>query len=167
MLFRDKQTTRKGAIGEQIARRHLESKGLVVYEPVTNGAHPFDKLCASRDKRSLVIAEVKTKPARVYYPDTGIDLRHYHDYMRIQARYGIDVHLYFVDEDKREMYGNKLTNLIARRQVEHNGKVLDYPMQQGGIIYFPLAAMEQVSLLTDDEAAGIAALSTRSEAYTH
>lgn len=167
MNFSDKKTTRKGAIGEQIARRHLESKGLVVYEPVTGGAHPFDKLCASRNKKSLVIAEVKTKPARTHYPDTGIDLRHYHDYMHIQSRYGIDVHLYFVDEDAKRMYGNKLTSLIATRAILHRGKEIIYPLTQGGIIYFPLDAMASVANLSEIEAEEIAALSTRNEAYTH
>lgn len=165
MKFCDKKTTQKGAIGERIARQHLESKGLVVYEPVTDCAHPFDKLCATRNKRSLMIAEIKTKPSRRFYPDTGIDRRHYDDYMRIQAKYGIDVHLYFVDEDAKKIYGNKLTALIAPRQIFHNGKEIIYPLESKNIIYFPLEAMLHIADITESEAGDIAALSTRNLAY--
>ncbi len=167
MGFHDKLTTRKGALGEQIARRHLESRGLIVYAPLTDGAHLFDFLCANKQKQSIVAAEVKTKPRRLYFPDTGVDIRHYRDYMAVQSKYGVDVFLYFVDEHERRIYGNKLTVLIASREVEHNGRRLCYPLQSGGIIYFPLCAMVDVAVLSEEDATEISALSTRSGGYEY
>ena len=167
MGFHDRLTTRKGALGEQIARRHLESRGLIVYAPLTDGAHLFDFLCANKQKQSIVAAEVKTKPRRLYFPDTGVDLRHYRDYMAVQSKYGVDVFLYFVDEHERRIYGNKLTALIAAREVEHNGKTLTYPMESRGIIYFPLCAMIEVASLSTEDAEAISALSTRSGEYAY
>lgn len=168
MKFSDKPETRKGALGEAIVHRHLESRGLIVYQPQTDGAHPFDNLCASRDKKTIVIAEVKTKPRRLYYPDTGIDIRHYNDYMHIQTKYGIPVFLYFVDaESEKRIYGNKLIVLIASRQVEHNGKLLTYPIKSKGIIYFPLDAMLHVADLDAGDTQEIAALTTRNEHYKY
>lgn len=167
MGFHDKLTTRKGALGEQIARRHLESRGLIVYAPLTDGAHLFDFLCANKQKQSIVAAEVKTKPRRLHFPDTGIDVRHFNDYMAIQTKYGIDVFLYFVDEHERRIYGNKLQTLIASREVDHNGKTIVYPLRINGIIYFPLCAMVDVAQITEQDADAISALSTRSAAYTY
>ena len=69
----------KGKIGEDIVRRYLEEKGYVVYKPVTEGAHAFDIL-AVKDKKTVIIADVKTKARRNYFPDTGINYKHYVEY---------------------------------------------------------------------------------------
>ena len=152
-------------IAEAIVRRHLEAKGLIVYEPVTGKAHPFDKLCAARDKRTLVIAEVKAKPSRRFFPDTGINLHHWEEYREIRKKHRIEVLIYFVDEDAAAIYGNKLSILEEPRVVEDNHRTLRYPLVQNGIIYFPLAAMQVVAHLNDAEVDALAALSTRDGKY--
>lgn len=165
--FADRTQTKKGAIGEGLVRQHLERKGLVVYSPITDAAHPFDFLCASGDKRTIVIAETKTKARRTFYPDTGIDARHLNDYMNVQSRYGIDVFLYFVDESMKAIYGNALKILVAPRAITHKNKVLTYPLTAGGIVYFPLEAMKTIANISEAEALSIVALNTRNEAYPY
>lgn len=165
--FADRAQTRKGAIGEGLVRQHLERKGLVVYTPLTDAAHPFDFLCASGDKRTIVIAETKTKARRTYYPDTGIDARHLNDYMIVQERYGIDVFLYFVDESIKAIYGNALKTLLEPREITHRNKPIKYPLAVGGIVYFPLNAMKTIAHISDAEALSIIALNTRNEAYPY
>lgn len=161
----DKLTVRKGALGESLVRKFLEEAGYIVYEPKTEGAHAFDKLCVSRDKKVLFIVEVKTKPHRLKYPDTGIDIRHYQEYLHIQEKYGVDVLIFFVDEFKKQIYANKLKELDRERTVWHDGRRLDYPLEQGGIRYYPLEAMKKVCDLNAGQAAQIEGLSSRSYNY--
>lgn len=167
MKWSDRTQTQKGVAGERIAQRHLEARGFIVYQPVTDGAHLFDFLCANKKSQRLVAAEVKTKPRRQFYPDTGINVKHLQDYMAVQAHHAIEVFIYFVDEIERRIYGNKLAALIAAKQVEHNGKTLTYPLRQGDIIYFPLCSMIDVASLDEHEQEAISNLSTRNPAYTY
>lgn len=161
----DRPQVKKGTLAEALVRRHLEQRGLVVYEPVTDGAHPFDKLCSTSDKRSLVIAEVKAKPCRRFFPDTGINVRNWEDYKAIRAKHRLQVFIYFTDEDIGAIYGNTLSELEQPREIDHNGKTLTYPLIHAGIVYFPLAAMRLVDRLSDKESAALSMLSTRRDNY--
>ncbi len=76
----ERTSAQKGALGEQIVDRYLVEQGYIPYGSLIDGAHPFDRLCASRDKREVFIADVKSKACRLFYPDTGIGLRHYQEY---------------------------------------------------------------------------------------
>ena len=42
--WQNKITVKKGDFAEEIIRGFLEEKGFVIYEPITNGAHCFDKI---------------------------------------------------------------------------------------------------------------------------
>ncbi|KKK51699.1 hypothetical protein LCGC14_3112330, partial [marine sediment metagenome] len=134
MNWQDKKTVKLGNAGERIVHKYLENKGFVVYEPVTDKAHPCDRFVASPDKEKVFLVEIKTKPARVHYPDTGFDKRHYDEYMAMSKRYRMRVFMAFVDSDKGKIYGNWLGDLNIARVV----KGRRYPLVQWGIIYFLL-----------------------------
>lgn len=169
-MWSDRVSVRKGTFGEAIVDRYLKSKGLVPYRPDADRPHPFDRLCASADKRSIFVVEVKAKGSRIKYPDTGIDERHFHDYVNIAVRYGLNVYIYFVDDRRREIYGGQLfdtgqggTFLLQDRSVLHQGRQLLYPRTEttraGHMIkYFPLEAMEVIHRLTDEEVAALRAM---------
>lgn len=140
-------TVKKGDIGEQLVIDYLSKKNFVVYKPITQGAHPFDNLCASRDKKKIFIAEVKTKEARKYYPDTGINIRNYSEYKFIQNKYNLKVYLFFVDATNMKIYGN----IIDMLETEYTIKGKTYPLIQNGIIYFPLIKMKEITELTKDQ----------------
>lgn len=160
MQWEDRLTVRKGNLGEQLVEKYLTSKNFVIYRP-TSGPHPFDRLVASADKKRIFIAEIKTKPSRNKYPDTGFDLRCNQDYLRICISHHMDVFVYFVDERCGWIYGNSLIeNLYTPRIVHHNGMVLKYPIAAGGIIYFPLEAMEKIAQLPALECKRLADLSS-------
>lgn len=156
---------KKGAIAERIVREHLESKGFVVYEPVTDKAHPFDKLCSTSDKRTLMVAEIKAKPARRFFPDTGINVTLWREYQAVATRHSLEVFLYFVDEDMAAIYGNTLSALEEKRVVEDGKRTLAYPLVDHDIVYFPLAAMKLVAHLTDEQTKALSGLSTRDDRY--
>lgn len=163
--WNDKETVKKGNVGEEIVNRWLIEHGYIPYMPMQLGAHPFDRLCASRDKRTIFVAEVKSKPRRVYYPDTGIDERHLKDYQFITDKYKLDVFIFFVDEDLKQIYGGKLATLCQPREVEHAGRILNYPLNYKGIVYFPLVAMTKIADLDDKQAEQLQELSTRKAEY--
>jgi len=165
MKFEDQITTKKGNLGEEELDKYLEANGFVVYHPKTGKAHPFDRLCASADKKKIFIAECKTKPARLYYPDTGINLSHYDDYLNVRNHYNIDIWIFFVDEYKKMIYGNPLEKLETPRRIFHNGKELEYPLVDRGIIYFPLFAMEVVARLDEKTSLKLQQLSSRNYSY--
>ena len=166
MIWSDKSTVKKGDIGESIVDEYLRKKGFIPYAPAFDGAHPFDRLCASPDKKRIFIAETKSKPARVCYPDTGIDERHYKDYMHIYAKYFIKVYMFFVDEVAKKIYGGWLDKLDLPRQVEHKGKILLYPIVTNNIRYFPLEAMSDIAVISEDHSNNLKQHSNINPAYT-
>jgi hypothetical protein len=165
MNWQDKRSVQKGDVGERIVDAFLIGRGVVPYAPIASKAHPFDRLCATEDKSRIFIAEVKTKAARKYYPHTGINERHFSEYMGVFRRYGIDVWLFFVDEHACSVYGNKLSELIKPCEILHRGKPLKYPLQERGIVFFPLEKMRHVCEIDTDAAKNLVALSERSYGY--
>lgn len=140
----------KGRIGERIIDEWLIRKGFVPYRPVDGVPHPFDRLVASQDKRKILIVEVKSKPRREKYPDTGIPARHYRDYQHIALTYGIRIFIAFVDEIEQKIYGNFFEELDRR-----DGR---YPWIFPDIVYFPLTHMRPVADLTTEQCAELKAL---------
>lgn len=165
MHFEETQRYKKGEIGEQIVDSFLLSRGIIPYKPNAGKAHPFDRLCATKDKKKLYIVECKTKARRTYYPDTGIDIRHYNDYSHIRNIYGIDVWLFFVDEYLKQVYGNLLSELEQPATIIHKEKTINYPLTNNGIIYFPLRKMKKVCDINENTIDALASLSSRSYEY--
>jgi len=170
MDWNNKPQVKKGNAGEAILDEYLIERGIVPYAPVANRAHPFDRLCAKSDKSKIFIVEVKTKAARTWYPDTGINISHLNDYLNIQNSHTINVFVAFVDELKGEIYGNYLNILMEPKTVEHisrNGllKTIKYPLRNPPIIYFPLISMRPLATISEDNCAILMELSTRTYEY--
>jgi hypothetical protein len=138
-------SVKKGNIGEKIVKEYLEKLGYIIYQPVTSGAHSFDNL-AIKNKNTLVVVEVKTKPRRKYYNDTGIELRHYNGYLEISKKHNLKVFIFFVDEYLKIIYGNDLSNLT--KPVKDKKQ---YPLIEKGIIYFHLSNVYKISELTNSQ----------------
>jgi len=150
--FRKKSTTIKGTYGEDICFEYLRRKGHTIYRPdCDERAHPFDTLVVHGQELTITIADVKTKPRREAYPDTGINERHFCKYTTASVRNKLRVFLFFVDESSAKIYGNFLDVLNERHEVIHNGKKLVYPMHYGGIIYFPLERMITICRIKPEE----------------
>jgi hypothetical protein len=166
MLWEDLPQVKMGNIGEGIVKQYLREKGRVPYKPDEGtGAHPFDFLCATQDKKHIFIVEVKTKPSRMYYPDTGFNVKSWQTYRDVSEKHNLDVHCFFVDTSRKEVYGNKLSVLQENRTIVHNGKSVQYPFVQKGIVYFPLEAMVTVCKLTESQCEQIEQYSTRNYDY--
>lgn len=154
----------KGSIGEEIIQRYLEENGYVVYRPITQGAHAFDIL-AVKNKKKIIVADSKAKARRNYYPDTGIDYKHYKDYKRISVTHNLNVFLFFVDEMLKIIYGNWLHVLESECKIKYKDKVIDYPLLQKEIIYFSLSKMKKICDLKTEDAEALKSKSQRSYLY--
>ncbi len=141
MRFKDSKQFLKGKMGEELVDKYLMGRNIIPYHPVFEGAHPFDRICASTDKKKVLIVEVKTKAMRKYYPDTGFNIRSYNEYKYVSKKYNIPIFIFFVDEKLQEVYGNYLHELDKRYIIEYEGKKLVYPKKENNIIYFSMKLM--------------------------
>ena len=143
--WEEKESVKKGNIGEELCRKYLEKKGYVIYQPTTEKAHSFDNLVI-KDKTKISIVEIKTKPRRLYYEDTGINFTHYKLYKEISKKHNLNLIILFVDEIEKKIYGNTLENL--EKEVVDKNK---YPLIHNNIIYFHLSNMKKVCTLTKQQ----------------
>jgi hypothetical protein len=165
MKWEERTEVQKGNLGEAIIDNYLRNKNLIPYVAVFDGAHPFDRLVASANKKSIYIAEIKTKARRTYYPDTGINYRNYCQYKHIAKKYGIKIFVFFVDEWAKGIYGNILENLEEPKEVIYKTKKLNYPLRQGEIIYFPLCNTKNISSFNEADAEKLKGLAKRNYDY--
>ncbi len=165
MEFKDTKQFLKGDLGENLVDNYLRTKNIIPYHPVFNGAHPFDRICASTDKETILIAEVKTKPKRKFYPDTGFDINDYTVYKNIERKYNIPIFIFFVDEAEKKIYGGYLSELEKETTITHNGKSLTYPLKNKNIIYFLREPMKFICSITAKESIELKRLSTRNYKY--
>lgn len=155
---------KKGDIGEAIVKAHLESKGWVVYKPVTDGAHCFDILCIKQKKTAIAI-DVKAKSRLNKYPATGINQNHFEEYKAFSDKHNMPFWLIFVDEGQKTIYGNCIEVLEKQRKV--GGNTYPFIMPTGGrpVRLWPLEAMIHISNLAESDAANLLALNQRKHAY--
>lgn len=141
MKFSEQHETRLGDIGELSINKFLTDNKFIIYKPINDAAHLIDGF-AIRNMNEIIGFEVKTKPKRIYYNDTGIDIKHYNRYKLVLDKYGIEVFLFFVDGLYKKVYGNYLSVLDK----EENG----YPLNQKGIRYFDLDKMIIIDTIPDE-----------------
>lgn len=159
--WNDKIQVKKGNYGEKLVKNYLESKGWVVYNPETDGPHGFDKLYV-KDKKHLVIVEVKTKTRLNKWNATGFDIKDYEGYLFIQNKYGLEVFIFFVDEHLKSIYGNKLS-VLKEKYIAKDGV---YPMKLKNIIVFSLETMKTSSKISDEDSLYLKEHSSRNYDYT-
>lgn len=137
--FAQLPTTRRGTVGEDIAKAFFVRRGCTPFGPVVDGSHPID-LTLLTPKGDVVLVDVKTYPRRYVRPETGIDLPDWHTYQHLAERNpGVTVYLLFVDPFERAMYGGAITSLV------------DHAREEGSKVYFPLKALRVVSWLEPHE----------------
>jgi len=164
--WHSKTTVKKGDHGEYLVRQWLESKGYIVYQPISPKAHCFDMLVI-KDRKEFRIVECKTKPGRNYYPDTGFDLNNYYEYKAIEKTTNVPVFIIFIDEAKGEIYGNLLSILEQKKTIEVNGRIIFYPLvnEKKGLMFFPLQNMKTLLKLGRRDIEIIREQSTRNYPY--
>lgn len=165
--FNDRITTKKGNLGEELIDSFLLKKNCVFYRPAVNGSHLFDRFCykIENGKQLTFIVEIKTKPRRSAYPDTGIEIKHYDKYKNFSKQHNFQVWLFFVDEALKSVYGNELKILEQKIEVKDGNYNLSYPLISGKQIYFPMVKMKHYFKLTDEQCREIKNKSSRNKKY--
>jgi len=156
---------KKGCLGESLVEKYLAKRKQTIYKPITDQAHPVDRVCASPDKNQMYIVEVKTKARRKYYPDTGFDFSKYREYLNLQLKHSLEVYVFFVDEESGTIYGGLLDDISRMTTITHKGNRLEYPLISKGIIYFPVENMTEVEKINPDVRGKLEALTTKNTAY--
>ena len=123
-----------------------QSKRHMPYIPV-EGAEPGDIFCPYIG----AFIELKVKPKRLMYPDTGINTSVYKTYKEHWEEKAIDTLLLFADPELNKVYGNYITKLWVPYNSKDNG---EYPLEEEShindkenikhpsITYFHLDSME-------------------------
>jgi hypothetical protein len=123
-----KPEVKKGVIGENIVINILESKGYVIYKPITKSAHKIDFFIHKADAiKQISAAEVKTKRRLIIAPSTGIDNRVYKHYKELFEKHCIDTYLYFVDDFEECIYAQWLAKLDSIS--------LGYQLEDGQVVW--------------------------------
>lgn len=163
--FNELRTTQKGNIGEEIIDKKLFIKGYQLYKPSFDGSHSFDRLIYSKKNKKFYLCDIKTKPSRFAYPDTGIDFRLYREYLNKSREINLDFLLIFVDENSKTIYGNLLSELEKEIEINYKNKIIKYPLIQKEIIYFPLQKMIKIDIISEEESENIWKQSSMKEKY--
>jgi len=109
-----KKALKKGELGELLVREYFESKGWIVYCPFTkNKAHYFDMLC-TKNKKSVIALDVKTKARLNKWEAQGINIKSYGEYMGFVERIKIPFYLVFVDDKLGDVYAQNILKLTNR-----------------------------------------------------
>ena len=150
MSFEDFKSTNKGEYGEAIVDEILAKKGYTIYSPVA-GSHLIDRFVVKKGK--VYGLDVKTKPKRKFYPDTGFDVADYEKYKKLRAEHNMEVLIVFVDEDEGSVYGNFLSKLEVPYEDNRNSYPFKSPPDRHNkvCIYFPISNMSTIRNLTEKE----------------
>lgn len=155
---------KKGAVGEQIVRCHLEKRGWVVYQPQTIGAHCFDIL-AIINKQKAIALDVKAKSRLNKYPATGINQKHFEEYKNFSEKHLMPFWVIFVDEMQKTVYGNCLEELEIERVIEG----IKYPFQMSAagatVRIWPLQAMKHIANIDGKSAENLISFNQRNYKY--
>jgi hypothetical protein len=164
MNWEDRTTVKKGNVGESIVKNIFEQKGYIVYKAVTEKAHAFDFL-AIKDKKVFIIGEIKSKARLNKFNATGIDTRHYNEYLTIMSTMKTDIILFFIDEHPKEerVYCQKLS-LLSKEKTIDNVKFPNTTIVKN-ITLFSLNDMCEVKKLNTEELQLLKQYSTRNYNY--
>lgn len=128
---------KKGNIGESIVNEMYRNAGYILYHPEKGKPHKVDIFWCN-EKMNIGTYDTKTKNARLKYPDSGMDCKHYKRYKELIEDHNLSVNIHFVDWWVGYVYGNDLRAL----EIECVYEDKKYPSTEQAIIYFPLCNMK-------------------------
>ena len=133
-VFSALTTTKLGKVGETYIAEFAKSKKSKAYIPAKDESYPVDSICISGN--TIWFLEVKTKPRRKWYEDTGCDLNDFKLYCTLDG----PVYILWADFITESLYGAWLDDLKPVLKEE-----------KGKYAYFPLSSMTTYRTLTTPE----------------
>ena len=144
--FLDSEYTRRGDRGEELCVSKLREHNWLSYKPTHLESHPADYCFINENNFRIFVADIKTKPRRIHFVDTGIDIRHWKKYISISKH--VCFALFFVDITCGMIYYNTLDNLELPYTDCRN---ITYPLDHNGIRYYSLDSMISLCKLTEHD----------------
>lgn len=166
--FEKKPEYRKGRIGEEIVRRWLEQAGYSVNPPddvAPSGASVVDFVVEGKYERFFVEVKVKSPFAYCYgrYPVYTFAASQIDTYEAYRAEHDTPVALYIVDEERKVLCAQYLTNLAQPKRVEDKFFPLDIEQVNGLYRYYHISQFTVLCELDDDDLARLAAIKISGE----
>ena len=149
-----KNKSEKGDYAEALVNNYLLLEGYECFTPSGVKAHLFDGMALIRtDKIDIFLYDVKSKAARNFHKDTGVDLKHFKHYMDISNFFGKDFFVFFVDEELGYIYKQKLNDYYNEKYITYSDEDnIIYPkIENQEYIYFSLETMIKIRKLTIEE----------------
>ena len=121
------KTFKKGTLGESIVIETLK-KFFPEYDILTQNikdkSHWVDLILMNKINNDIKYIEVKTKARLNKYPMTGIDYKHYQEYIKLNKK-GIDVIIFFVDDKLGDIHYLPVSKAIELEN-QNKIKILDF-----------------------------------------
>ena len=146
------KSTKKGTIGEflviDIIKKMFPQYDILTHH-IKNKAHWVDFVIMNKEKNDVKYIEVKTKARFNKYPITGIDLRHYKEYIKLYEK-GNDVIIIFVDDKIGDIHFLPVSKAI---ELENQDKIKRFSFKQKNkkteTICWYLSDMKFISKITE------------------
>jgi len=149
-----KNKSEKGDYAESLVNNYLLLNGYECFTPSGLKAHLFDGMALRKiDNIELFLYDVKSKAARNFHKDTGVDLKHFKHYMEMVKFFNKKFYVYFVDEELGYIYKQNLNEYYNNKYITYNDEDdIVYPkIENNEYIYFSLETMIKVRKLTKEE----------------
>ncbi len=109
--------------------------------------HRVDRLLLNNRTGRTAWCEYKGYGPRAWYPDVGLSEAKYANYKMLSTTSERPLVIYWVDTQELAAYFGDLSELEEPRSLLVRGRMLRYPLRQGGFIYFPLCGMHSISIM--------------------
>ncbi len=109
--------------------------------------------------------DVKAKARLNKYPATGINQKHFDEYLAFSEKHSMLFWVIFVDEMLMAVYGNEIAELEKERVVEGRKYPFVLPTKGQPVRVWPLEAMKQIGTIDSETQEKLFGLSQRNYAY--
>ena len=134
-------SVRMQELAERYLADHLEGEGFFVSIPARRRGRPWS-LRAKREETTDLVAEVKVKERRRFYPDVGLN-REIVDRLRFHLEIrNLPVHVFIIETSSGHLLGAPLDRLETPRLIRVRGKAIKYPLEKGGVVYYPVTVFD-------------------------
>tara|TARA_Y100001937_G_scaffold8494_1_gene10508 strand:- start:143 stop:658 length:516 start_codon:yes stop_codon:yes gene_type:complete len=121
------KTFKKGTLGESIVIETLKKlfpEYDILTQNIKDKSHWVDLILMNKINNDIKYIEVKTKARLNKYPMTGIDYKHYQEYIKLNKK-GIDVIIFFVDDKLGDIHYLPVSKAIELEN-QNKIKILDF-----------------------------------------
>ena len=145
----DTNCFKKGEIGEGIIINMIKNSYPnydILKHSIKDKAHWIDIIIMNKKNNDIRFVEVKTKARMNKFPMTGIDLKHYKEYLKLYLKTKIEILIYFIDDKIGNIYLLPISKAI---ELENQDKYKTF--KNGEIICWFLDDMKYIKKISENK----------------